>query len=97
MYTPCSKLPFSMKQTKCQLGLSDNLSTMAAGNTSQTIPAQITHVFVLCYPSTQIMHCYFDSSKSLITLCVLINNECKQLNCCVLGTFPGDFLASRGP
>ena len=34
--------------------VSFHLSTMAAGNASQTSPVQITHVFVLCC-TTQIM------------------------------------------
>ena len=47
MYTPCSKL------TNCYIS-ARMLSAMAAGDTSQTTPAQIVHIFVLCC-STQIV------------------------------------------
>ena len=63
---------------------------MAAGNASQTTSVGIMHVFVLCC-TTQIVVCtiLIPVKVLLRTWCVLINNQCEQLNCCVWGTFPG--------
>ena len=49
MYTSCSKLTIANCYISARM-----LSAMAAGDTRQTTPAQIVHIFVLCC-STQIV------------------------------------------